>query len=108
MLSSRRVTLALLAVLAIAGGLWYRTHPRLARNLLLGRANGCSLSQSVAADGFLNQQLEIARRLEMSSKLVARQQGLEQWQTPMGAYWIPEGSSNAVFYDLSEQHRKIY
>jgi FkbM family methyltransferase len=26
----------------------------------------------------------------------------------MGTYWIPEGSSNAVFYDLSEQRRNIY
>jgi len=108
MSSSRRVTLVLLVVLAIAGGLWYRTHPRLARNLLFGRTKGCSLSQSVAGDRFLSEQLETAGGLAMRGKLLARDQGLEQWQTSMGTYWVPQGSSNAVFYDLSEQHRKIY
>lgn len=107
-MSFRRLTLVLIVVLALAGGYGYRTHPRLARNLLLGRATGCSFSQSVAGDRFLNEQLDTARGLMMSSKLLAREQGLEQWQTPMGAYWMPEGSSNAVFYDLSEQRRKIY
>ncbi len=111
-MSSPRRTKGLLVVvvviLAVAGGLLYLTHPRLARNLLLGRAKGCSISQAVAGDRFLNQQLETARNLAINSKLLAREKGLEQWQTSMGTYWIPEGSSNAVFYDLSEQHRKIY
>ncbi|MBZ5581727.1 MAG: FkbM family methyltransferase [Acidobacteriia bacterium] len=108
MFSSRRFTLVLLLVLTIAGGLWYRAHPRLARNLLFGRTKGCSLSQSAAGDRFLNQQLETARGLALSGKLLAREQGLEQWRTSMGTYWIPQGSSTALFYDLSEQHRKIY
>jgi FkbM family methyltransferase len=112
MSATRRLPLLIFAILAIAGaavgGLWCRAHPRLARNLLSGRSKGCSFSQSIAADRFLNEQLETARGLAIDSKLLARGQGLEQWQTPMGTYWIPEGSSNAVFYDLSEQHRKIY
>lgn len=81
---------------------------RLSALVLAGRSPVCPLAQAVRAEENMRRQIEIKDEILAASKLVGQDDKYEQWQTPMGTYWIPKGSRYVLPFNLAEQKRKIY
>jgi FkbM family methyltransferase len=76
--------------------------------VLAGRSPVCPLGQAVHAEENQKQQIEIKDEILKASKMVSKDEKYEQWQTPMGTYWIEAGSRYVLPFNLAEQKRKIY
>ncbi len=104
-------TLLLLLLLLVAGGAAYAYYAPF-RNLafyLTGRGSVCPLIEAIKSKDNLDRQIAYKDRiLNASTKLQDDPQGFHYWQTPAGAFWIPQGSDYVLPYNLAEQARKIY
>ncbi len=75
---------------------------------LHGRAGNCSLSESRHSGEPSMEQSANVKSIGASSH-VMRQEGKDSlWSTPLGEYWMPTASKDAIVYDLAEQKRRIY
>ncbi|HYP05482.1 MAG TPA: FkbM family methyltransferase [Bryobacteraceae bacterium] len=81
---------------------------RLSALVLAGRSPVCPLGNAVHAEENQKRQIEIKDEILKASKMVAKDDKFEQWQTPMGTYWIASGSRYVLPFNLAEQKRKIY
>jgi FkbM family methyltransferase len=81
---------------------------RLSALVLAGRSPVCPLGQAVHAEENQKRQIEIKDEILKASKMVSKDEKYEQWQTPMGTYWIEAGSRYVLPFNLAEQKRKIY
>lgn len=81
---------------------------RLSALVLAGRSPVCPLSRAVRAEENQKRQIEIKDDILKASKMIAKDDKYEQWQTPKGTYWIAAGSRYVLPYNLAEQERKIY
>lgn len=110
-MKATRILIALLVGLVAAGAVAYQQSPRfrLAVFYYTGRSEFCDLSQSQEADENLRLQVRYKDEiLAASKKLQEDRAGYHLWQTPMGTYWIPEGSDYVLPFNLAEQKRQIY
>jgi hypothetical protein len=81
---------------------------RLSALVLAGRSPVCPLSNAVHAEENQKRQIEIKDEILKASKMIGKDEHYEQWQTPMGTYWIEAGSRYVLPFNLAEQKRKIY
>jgi FkbM family methyltransferase len=81
---------------------------RLSALVLAGRSPQCPLSRAVHAEENLRQQIDAKDDILKNSKMIGKDDKFEQWQTPMGTYWIAAGSRYVLPFNLAEQRRKIY
>jgi len=81
---------------------------RLSALVLAGRSPECPLANAVRADQNLQDQIASKDRILKASKMIAKDEHFEQWETPMGTYWITKESRYVLPYNLAEQDRKIY
>lgn len=81
---------------------------RLSALVLAGRSPVCPMSQAVKAEKNLEEQISAKDRILKASKLIAKDENYEQWQTPKGTYWIEKNSRFVLPFNLAEQERKIY
>ena len=98
------------ALVLITAGVAYTYYPPF-RYLVLfsaGRSPQCSLRQALQSADALQQQVADKDKILNASKLMNRDLGYEQWETPRGRYWIPAGSRYMLPFDLAAQERKIY
>ncbi len=73
-----------------------------------GRAGNCSVAESFEGDSLSTLQSANAVALRRASRVVRRDDSFSLYSTPLGEYWIPTASGDAVIYDLAEQERNIY
>lgn len=102
--------LALLLPVAAAVLIWnYVPAVRLSMFVLLGRNQGCPLPNAVKSDEELKRQIRYKDEILAASKLLQKdEKGFELWRTPLGNYWIPDGSRYVLPFNLAEQKRDIY
>jgi FkbM family methyltransferase len=75
----------------------------------LGRAGPCTVQEAARSSGIGAIQAQLKDSiLKASKRLQQDPAGFNQWDTPMGRYWVPRGSDWGLFWDLAEQSRKIY
>jgi FkbM family methyltransferase len=103
-------TLKFVVVLAAVAAVVYSYAPaRLAAIVLAGRSPHCPMANAVKSDANLKTQIRYKDEILGSSKLLEKdKEGYEHWSTPMGTYWIPDGSRYVLPFNLAEQKRKIY
>jgi FkbM family methyltransferase len=76
---------------------------------LHGRAGVCTISQSFDSLAIAIAQAQNADEILAASRIIEQDpRGFNHWSTPLGSYWMPAGSGNALVYDLAEQARNIY
>jgi FkbM family methyltransferase len=75
---------------------------------VLGRANQCSFSQSVASFGVAKDRLALSQALQSSSQLLQSDDAHELWHTRDGDFWIPKHNQGTLFHELAEQEQDIY
>lgn len=103
-----RIVKALLVVLVIGIAAMMYPPIRLSALVLAGRSPECPLPNAVRADHNLQDQIETKDRILKASKMLAQDGNYEQWQTPMGTYWIEKESRFVLAFNLAEQERRIY
>jgi FkbM family methyltransferase len=106
----KRLLLALGALVVLVGaGYVYRHELRLATLVLRGHTKVCSVSDAVRAVGQQKMQAANNDRIARTMRLVQKEaNGFQQWDTPAGRFWMPQGSQYALSWDLAEQERDIY
>lgn len=100
--------IALLSLAALSQLILYWPPARASALIALQRVHGCDWSQAVAATRLKAGQEANAKAIGDGSRLLQREAGMEQWQTPRGLFWIPAASLGALTWDLAEQDRDIY
>jgi FkbM family methyltransferase len=73
-----------------------------------GRAGTCDLKHSFEGEEISRTQTATVQELSAVSRVVESDGLYQKWSTPLGDYWMPKASGNALIYDLSEQKRSIY
>jgi FkbM family methyltransferase len=73
-----------------------------------GRAANCTLGESFHGESLARLQFDDIESLRASSKPVRADGAITLWSTPLGEYWVPTASADAVIHDLAEQKRNIY
>jgi FkbM family methyltransferase len=73
-----------------------------------GRAGNCTLAESFQGEGLSRLQAANVDEIRASSRVVRQDGPYALLDTPLGQYWVPAGSRDALTYDLSEQKRNIY
>jgi FkbM family methyltransferase len=73
-----------------------------------GRAGNCTLRQSFEGESISRLQQANFLQLSAASRVAESDGVYQQWSTPLGDYWVPKASGNALLYDLAEQKRNIY
>lgn len=81
---------------------------RISALVLTGRSPQCSLPQAVKSYDNARAQIQYKDQILSASQLINKDEHFEQWQTPMGTYWIPAGSRYVLPFNLAEQKRQIY
>ena len=81
---------------------------RLSALVLAGRSPVCPIGKAVHAEENQKRQIQTKDEILKASKLVSSDEKFEQWQTPMGVYWIAAGSRYVLPFNLAEQKREIY
>ena len=108
----RILLLALVVALVFADGTFvairYCSPVRLATVVALHRNHGCTLSRAVQSAKEGEKQLAVRENLFKSFRLIETADGLSQWDTPKGRYWIPKGFEHVLAHNLAEQERHIY
>jgi FkbM family methyltransferase len=102
--------LAVLLLLLAVGLAWnYYPPARLSAYVLLGRNQGCPMARAVKSDDDLKRQILYKDEILAASKLLQKdEKGFELWRTPLGTYWVPDGSRYVLPFNLAEQKRDIY
>ena len=97
----------LLAIAATAG--YFYAPARLLAISAIGRSPICPLSNALKAGDNEVEQERIKSDIYARSRLREKERdSYELWETPMGAYWIPDGSRYVLPWNLAEQKRQIY
>jgi FkbM family methyltransferase len=103
----KRIGLAVLLAAALTFTFWPPV--RLAVFAMAGRGNGCPVNRAIAAPRELAEQIRQKDRLLAASKLIETDPaGYKLYETPLGRYWIPQGSEFVLPYNLAEMERAIY
>jgi FkbM family methyltransferase len=76
--------------------------------LAMGKSPYCPAKMAYAAFPTMDRQNDIEKDCIAHSKMLAQDDGLEQWQTPFGNFWIPAKGGNWLCAGLAEQERGIY
>jgi len=93
----------------IAIGLLLYPPVRLAGLVLLGRSPHCPLRQAVQSSDHARRLRLTEERMKSACKLVGKDAaGFNQWDTPLGRFWIPAGSDSALRLNVAEQLNLIY
>lgn len=88
---------------------WFVPAVRMACYSLIGRGQGCSVWNAVASAGHIEEQTRTKDRILEASKLIAEgPDGMRQYATPKGSFWIPRGSEYILPFNLAEQELEIY
>jgi FkbM family methyltransferase len=105
-----RALLSAAGVIAIAALAGYSYAPvRLFAIAAAGRSPVCPLANALQAADNERDQVRFKDEIFSASRLRQKEPaGFEQWETPMGTYWIPDGSKYVLPWNLAEQKRKIY
>ncbi len=107
-----RIMSFIVLALVIVGYHVSTTKPRWSRQAYygltyaLGRAEGCTYSDSTSLrldDGLLE---EMARISATSRRVSAEREGFARWQTPFGEFWAPVGTD--MRFLLAEQSLDVY
>ncbi len=100
--------IGLLLLLAVAAYAYYPPF-RLLTLVAVGHSPVCPVSNAMDADSH-SKKLEAAhnRLVKAMVKLQHDDAGYDQWQTPVGTYWIPSGDRFVLPFNLAEQELKIY
>jgi len=104
-----RIVLILMILLA-AGVAAYALVPgvRLWALVVAGHSPVCPMSQALKSKANIDQTLRIKDRILAASHLRQEENGLELWDTPKGAFWIPKGNRYVLPFNLAEMERHIY
>src|SRR5713226_902868 len=81
---------------------------RLTGFAILGRANQCSFSQTVASFGMAKDRLARSQAIQASAQLLQSDDKYELWHTRDGDFWIPKRNRGTLFFNLAEQEQDIY
>ena len=81
---------------------------RLSALVLAGRSPVCPLNRAVHAEENQKNQIRVKDEILNASKMLANDDKYEQWETPMGTFWIAKGSRYVLPFNLAEQKRQIY
>ena len=73
-----------------------------------GRAGNCTLAESFEGEVLSRVQFANTSEIRSASHAVRQDGQFSLWTTPLGDYWVPTASKDAVIYDLGEQKRNIY
>ncbi len=73
-----------------------------------GRTGTCDLKHSFEGEAIVRLQEANFVELSAASRVIASDAVYQKWNTPLGEYWMPKASGNALIYDLAEQKRNIY
>jgi FkbM family methyltransferase len=104
----QRLAAILAAVFAITTALAI-TPVRLAALVLIGRSPHCPLRQAIRAESHARRLMEAKDRILAASRRLEKDPGgFHLWQTPYGAFWIPEGADWGLPFNLAEQELQIY
>lgn len=103
-----KVVKAVLVVVAVLVVALLYPPVRLSGLVLAGRSPACPLGQAIKAEDNGRRQLEGKDRILAASKVVAKDDHYEQWQTPYGLFWVPAESRYGLPFHLAEQERDIY
>jgi FkbM family methyltransferase len=98
----KKLALAAIIMLLIADALWLYAPTRPLVLILLGRTSVCSLTQSLHAyENTQSRVLPIVREI--------RQDGAyHQWDTPMGAFWVPARTDMSIAEVVGEEMTDAY
>jgi len=107
--SARRWWVLTAALVLLLGTLGWRPELLIlvAPNLKVTSAY-CSRWRAVTDERQMLDQAAQAAAIRQASRLTARDGALEQWQTPVGAFWIPKGSEGTLATLLAQQRARIY
>ena len=73
-----------------------------------GRAGNCGLAESFESEALSRLQSQNVGEIRTASRVVRKDAQYSLWSTPLGEYWMPTASGDALVYDLAEQKRNIY
>lgn len=76
--------------------------------MVSGRSPHCDFGKAAGSIGMSQRQAASAERVTAASRKITTDGDLEQWDTPMGPFWLPPKSLKEVLYDIGEQERGIY
>jgi FkbM family methyltransferase len=72
------------------------------------RTGNCDLVESFEGEALSRLQLANVEELHAASHAIRTDGRFSLWSTPLGDYWVPSASKDAILYDLGEQKRNIY
>lgn len=110
---NRKLLIALFVVfdlvIVIPAVLLYFVPPiRYSAWVLVGRGQGCPVSNAWQADEHARELTRTKDRMLAGQKLLGTEAGLEHYQTPKGEFWAPKGSRFILPFNLAEQEVGIY
>jgi FkbM family methyltransferase len=103
-----RAVKALLVIFVVVMAAMLYPPARLAGLVLAGRSPDCSFSRAIRAEQWWQRKIETKDRIIATSKTIATDGELEQWQTPSGNFWTPSRSKFGLPFHLAEQQMDIY
>ena len=102
-----KVTLCLFGVFALIVLLWAFSPVRYVAYAVTGRSD-CPPGEAARAFYRKRGQLGAEARLQSTVRVIGRDAASELWETPMGRFWMPKGSSQVIPEDMAEQEVDIY
>jgi FkbM family methyltransferase len=75
---------------------------------IVGRGQGCPISNAWQADSHVQELTRAKDRMLAGQKLLGTEGGLEHYETPKGEFWAPKGSRFILPFNLAEQEMAIY
>jgi len=81
---------------------------RLGAYVVVGRSPHCPFPNAIRSGENLKDQVRVKDEILYASREIARDEHYEQYETPMGRYWVSHGSKFVLPYNLAEQKRGIY
>jgi FkbM family methyltransferase len=102
-----RIAAAIVVLLGLVPALY--PPARLGLWVLIGRGTNCEFGQAIRSQDGLLEQTRFKDEILAASKLLETDPaGYKLCQTPMGHYWIPNGSEFVLSFNLAEVRREIY
>src|SRR5690348_11500142 len=77
--------------------------PLILSHRFAGRTSTCDLAESIEGEALSRLQAGNFSELSAASKVIQVDGNFQLWSTPLGNYWMPKASGDALIYDLSEQ-----
>lgn len=102
----KKVLLLLLALAAAAIAIFPQV--RMSALVLVGRGNGCTVTRAWEIGEHWSHMTAVKDRILAASKKLDQDKSLQQWSTPYGNFWIPNGNEYVLPFNLAEQELKIY